>query len=151
MYFSTRIIAGVLLVFSLLVSACNIVDSSAETADVEAQLNTPFTLSEGERAFFENENLVLTFLDVREDSRCPLEVECIWEGQLSVEMQLRIDDQQNESLLLEGFIGADEGESVSGNFSSYTLALDRLSPYPESETPIAGAKTGRFTLSRTIR
>ena len=135
-----------LFILILAFSGCNILDDEQE---VTAQLGSSFVLQEGERAYFEEEKLFLTFLDVREDSRCPLEVECLWEGQISIEVELLPEGQSAETGLLEGFLGAGGQDSLSKRFTSYQLQIDLLTPYPEADQPVAETKTGTFKLHQT--
>lgn len=46
----------------------------------QIQLNDTITLAFGDSAVIKSENLLLTFLGVPEDSRCPIDAVCIWGG-----------------------------------------------------------------------
>ncbi len=46
----------------------------------QIQLNDTITLTFGDSAVIKSENLLLTFLGVPEDSRCPIDAVCIWGG-----------------------------------------------------------------------
>ncbi|MGI0057365.1 MAG: hypothetical protein ACREAK_08340, partial [Nitrosarchaeum sp.] len=52
-----------------------------------ATLDVPFSLRIGESANMDS-TLDFTFLNVTEDSRCPTDVTCIWEGSVSVKINL---------------------------------------------------------------
>jgi len=66
---------SIILAIVLSVSGC------ADTSNrVEVSLGQEFSLSVKQRAFIKGENLEIKFEEVIEDSRCPWEVTCVWEG-----------------------------------------------------------------------
>ncbi len=75
------------------------------------------------------ENATVKFIKVLEDSRCPKDVTCIWEGQakLLVEVTENGKESKEMELLFDGknIIYASEG---------YILKGMSLSPYPTSDT-----------------
>ena len=73
----------------------------------------------------------VTFLKVVEDSRCPLDVNCIWEGQATVLVE--VIETGKEPKQVELLYGKRKNEQV---FSSegYSLKGISLSPYPSSTT-----------------
>ena len=56
----------------------------------EAQLDQPFTLFVRERA--QLGNLQIRFIGVPEDSRCPLDVECVWAGNAKIVLGVSLKD-----------------------------------------------------------
>ena len=56
--------------------------------DVQACLNEEFSLSMGQRALIEGENLGIRFEEVTEDSRCPRGVTCIWAGRVTCMVEI---------------------------------------------------------------
>ena len=73
----------------------------------------------------------VTFLKVVEDSRCPLDVNCIWEGQATVLVE--VTETGKEAQQVELLYGKRKNELM---FSSdgYSLKGISLSPYPSSTT-----------------
>jgi hypothetical protein len=61
--------------------------SSPQTADV--RIDQTFTLGLGATAKVVEANLLVTFVDVVEDSRCPVDVTCVWAGNLKVLVKLQ--------------------------------------------------------------
>ncbi len=54
--------------------------------DLKASLDTPFELSVGQTA--EVRGTRIEFWNVAEDSRCPTDVQCVWEGRVRIELRL---------------------------------------------------------------
>ncbi len=91
------------------------------------QLEEPFTLKLGEQKMASEDNaMILHFSRVKEDSRCPSGVNCVWEGEVVTELIL-------------GKLGADtldltfrpgrEKASV-GRSMGYHFRLIEVNPYP---------------------
>lgn len=88
----------------------------------------------------------LTFAEV-EDSRCPENVQCIWAGNATVDLQLRSGQANQEAQTVKmcvgdcrtlypksGFREADTVQ-VSVQGTSHTLILTQVSPYPNTTKP----------------
>lgn len=75
----------------------------------------------------------LTFVRVRDDSRCPTGVTCIWEGDAVVE--LRLQDRAGEALTVE--LHANPRFERQASALGVTISLERLDPYPDAGEPIA--------------
>ena len=91
-------------------------------------LNQGFDLRVGESVRVgTGQTILIRFLRVTEDSRCPEGAVCIWEGNARVELQL-----ERERLLIPPTIASlNTGVGPrSTDFAGYTIALRRLSPYP---------------------
>ncbi len=97
----------------------------------DTMLDSTFTLKIEETANIDSE-LQLTVLDTIEDSRCPTDVTCVWEGTVSVQVNLIKDDQNigNHTIRL----GEIEGDKQI--FDGYFVRLVTVEPYPLSTTPI---------------
>ncbi len=89
-----------------------------------------FRLGIGEAAFIKSEHLNLTFLEVSEDSRCPSDVVCVWEGQATVVADL---SALGESLgIFDLTLRAGHVEVATQHARQYRLTLVGLDPYPIS-------------------
>ena len=75
----------------------------------------------------------IKFVDVTEDSRCPTTVECFWEGQIVIALNVETSDNGEDqaiSLTLRG----DQSDPVTvGNFQ---ITLIEVAPYPANTNPI---------------
>lgn len=76
----------------------------------------------------------LRFDRVQSDSRCPMDVTCVWAGDATVAMTLTPSKGSAESLELHT---QPTGSHIS--YGIYTITLKALAPYPQSTRPIAAA------------
>lgn len=94
-------------------------------AGIEADLGQEFLLPIGQEARITGEDLRISFEDVIEDSRCPLNVTCVWEGRAGILVQLTYDDTTHKVVLNE--------PGLTGNavdmFRDYSITF-HLKPYP---------------------
>jgi len=88
----------------------------------------------GETSSTDYENVSLTFLGVTEDSRCPSDVLCVWEGQATVRVNVVIDGEDQGDISLTAREGHDDLDSQE--VGGYLISLVRLDPYPVSTEPI---------------
>ncbi len=94
---------------------------------IEAELEEEFLLPIGEEAVIKGEDLRIRFESVIEDSRCPLNVQCIWEGRASYMLDLTLGDYSSKIVLTEPGLGG-RGEDT---FLDYYITAN-LEPYPET-------------------
>lgn len=93
-------------------------------------MNTPFRLQVNQTARIAGENVRITFTRVKEDSRCPKDVECVWEGQAVVDVKVVKDDQDLGSLELTSRAGQ---EKLAVQYiDSLAIKLVDVMPYPRS-------------------
>jgi hypothetical protein len=96
--------------------------------DMLAEIATPFDLPYADTALVESNELFITFAEVIEDSRCPKNVQCMWEGAVEVELTLIQAGKTpvTGTLRLVGGIQQSSGELLPG----YTFNLLQVEPYP---------------------
>ena len=99
------------LLLAVLVAAC---DSPAEPDEVS--LDRVFDLRAGEAAVVAPDGLRITFREVRGDSRCPVDVVCVWEGDAEVLLQVETTPEDREEISLH----------TSGNFATSAAVLGHL-------------------------
>ncbi len=88
-------------------------------------LDTEFNLSFNQEVTVIDEDLKIQFSEVIEDSRCPVDVECFWEGRLVI--NLKVNDQD-----LELSIGGESGPSKVIDGCRITL-VKVVAPVPISD------------------
>ncbi len=94
----------------------------------------PFTLGIGQTAYLAAEDLTVTLLEVRDDSRCPANTVCVWAGQVTVELALARRGGPASRLVLTGFPApAHPLSQASGPLTIKVLAVN---PYPGMGAPI---------------
>ena len=94
-----------------------------------------FQLEPGERAWLQPVDQYVRFLRVQEDSRCPMQAQCVWAGDGEVAIELTPED--GHAAETELHTNADVGPQAVV-LERYELRLLRLEPYPESGQIPAG-------------
>lgn len=106
-------------------------DSGEEAISVKVE--QPFELGIGESADFRT--AIITLTAVTEDSRCPVDVDCFWAGEATVEFATSTGE--SFALVIGGGNGVDARAAYQ--IGELLLQIEALSPEPHSEQPIAPA------------
>ena len=117
--------------------------------EATGELADPFTLELGASVMVDGQ--MLRFDHIAEDSRCPADVECVWEGRATISLSLISDDTSDEvQLSIPGFVGADAEprDLQSAVVNGYTFTLLQLDPYPRQEN-VDAEMTPMVTLRMT--
>jgi hypothetical protein len=105
-----------------------------------AQVNQPFQLAVGERAVVGG--LSIRFTGVSADSRCPLDVVCIWEGDGAVLVEIAPPAGDG---LVDTLHTRDDPKAI--DVGDWSLELVALDPYPVTTDPIpAGGYVATFVV-----
>ena len=96
-------------------------------------VNEEFTLAPGQTAAINGAGVRVTFERVSEDSRCPVDVTCIWEGDAVVVLKVKTDA---EEVTREVHTQGGEPRSRKAPVGEYVVTLVRLEPAPRSGAPI---------------
>ena len=103
--------------------------ANAFAADLkEIELDKEFTIKINQTISVDN--LKATFLEIVEDSRCPSDVTCIWQGRASIKMNVENGVQNNDIILTIG-------ENSTAQMEIYKINLSDLNPYPISTKKIS--------------
>ena len=101
------------------------------------QVAVPFEIALGEASVLEPEGLQIEFESVKNDSRCPQDAVCVWEGM--AEIQLRLTAAHGEStpfhLTIPGLVSTPYTSGNAVEQYGYQLKLLQLSPYPHVDQP----------------
>ena len=108
-----------------------------------AEIGRPFTVAAGGRVRFKNEPLELGFTRVVMDSRCPKGAECITAGVAVVTMWVSNGGARSPQELRTDPPAA--ARVVQG---PYTIALEKLAPYPELGRRIAPRYVATFVVRK---
>jgi len=107
-----------LLSFTLLwVNACEDPDTFV--------IGVSFELAIGQEVLNKGANLQIKWTALSEDSRCPVNTNCVWEGQ--ARMQLLVNDQPVELIIRSGM--PEKAKTLVAD--GYILEAESLLPYPE--------------------
>jgi hypothetical protein len=107
-------------------------------------LDRPFVVAHGGSAIVEGD-LWVHFLAVSEDSRCPSDVVCVWEGNARVGLELQASGAEPAHLSLD----TNPGFTTEATYASYTIGLLALKPYPQSERPMDEPYRATLVVSAT--
>jgi len=87
----------------------------------------------GQSARIEHENLVIRFVDVEQDCRCPSGVECFWEGQAKVRFRLEKAGSSQADVVptLRPGKNYENIPEYADHGLGYIVYLVDLEPYPD--------------------
>lgn len=134
--YSFYILASVAIV--MLLGSC-----ADRNGQVEASLAEEFSLSIGQSASIGGENLQIRFKEVKEDSRCPKNVNCVWAGRVSLTVEIKQNDSSNSIVLNQP--GLTDQYAVE-TYKEYQFTFN-VEPYPQVGMEIA---TGDYRLLLTV-
>ncbi len=97
---------------------------------IPPKLGEEFELAVHQTAQITAEKISVTFQEVLEDSRCPVDVTCIWAGLAKVSLQVSVSGQERELSL------STSPPENSAVFENYTFWLILVRPVPRSDQNI---------------
>ena len=98
---------------------------------ITANIGTEFSLYIGGSVIINDNGIRVKFLDVLTDSRCPKDVECIWEGTVSLLINIQFDNQDLGDFVLNST------NLHKASFMGYYVKFKVLEPYPVSTKTIS--------------
>lgn len=96
--------------------------------NVISKLNEPFNLKVNQTASIASENIEIKLINVSEDSRCPVGVQCIWQGQVTVNLNLIKNNNTVENFNLTNRSG--DENLASKLVDGYQIKVVKVEPYP---------------------
>jgi glucose/arabinose dehydrogenase len=105
----------------LLIATLAACQSTGAPAPQAASLNQEIQLAPKQQAAYGPQGLTVEFVRVIEDSRCPSDVECVWAGEVKVEVATRINT-------------AEAGEHAT--VGAFRVAIVNVHPVPVSTRQI---------------
>lgn len=93
-----------------------------------------FVLQIGQTVLVEGAGFGITFVAVTEDSRCPVDVTCVWAGNATVELKVSMADHVDSTVILNTDL-----EPKAAPIGRHALRLVALAPLPRSDTRIPGS------------
>jgi hypothetical protein len=106
--------------------------ASVDTPVVAANPGVAFALPLGKTASVNGNSARITFNKVTDDSRCPVDVVCVWAGDAKVELAISRDGSPADTRVIS--ITSPDNEAVSGNLR---IRLVGLAPAPRQSEPSA--------------
>ena len=112
---------------------CAVLSMSIACSKEDPSIGEEFSLGIGETASIKGEQLRIQFLEISEDSRCPRNVTCVWEGRAIAVIEVLQGNVSQTIVLIEQGITDAPVKEQSGEYN----ILFRILPYPEeAEEPI---------------
>ncbi len=99
----------------------------ASTVVVKARPGEEFSLHIGESIVIAGEDLRIKFVKMSEDSRCPKDVTCVWEGRVSAVVEITTDGSPQQLKLSQPGL---TDEPARETYRGYELTY-KVEPYPE--------------------
>ncbi len=109
-------------------AGCSLLDDN-DSADTPEE-STVVVLQEGQRIALPAFDATVTFVEKSEDSRCPTNVTCVWEGQAKILLEITRSGQAPASFEMVGFVGPDGNGTIRHEAFGLRFTLERLDPYP---------------------
>ena len=97
-----------------------------------ARIGREFQLKAQHEVTLKSEGLRIKFVDVKDDSRCPSDVTCVWAGTANVRVEVTFRGKGRKSLTLSLM-----KNSAPVEYRNYKISMTGLSPYPRSDRKIA--------------
>lgn len=107
------------------------------------KLDEEFSLAVKQKGFLKNGKLTIEFVSVLEDSRCPVDVDCVWAG--NAKIQIKISKGKMAAQIFEVNTNL---EPQIINFQGYKIQLTKLLPAPKSNVDM---KTVSYSASFMMR
>lgn len=147
----------------MLLANCQNQNFSAENTPVKnSQVNTESSsnenqsstagltyLKEGQTTTMKANKAKVTFKNMTADSRCPQDVNCIWAGVATAEIEIIGETNRPLTILLSTMDDANKGYSKTANFEGYNYTLLEVSPELTSDRGFKATK-GQYKIGLKI-
>jgi hypothetical protein len=109
----------------------NAITASGPAASDVVNIDRDFDLKAGQSARVDGTGLTVSFVSVPEDSRCPIDVVCVWAGNGAVSLVITDDTGAKNTIVLNTTLSP-----RSVRTSGYEISLIGLKPAPKQASPI---------------
>ena len=106
---------------------------AAVEKSVSAEPGASFTLAPGQTAAVQGTNTRITFNKVREDSRCPVDVTCVWAGDAKIEIAISRSGAADDARILS--ITPPNNEAAVGNLRIRFVSLAPVPRQADANVP----------------
>lgn len=139
------ILLGVIVLLSFLV-----VFQACEKSGTKG-LSSTITLKEKETKTiaYQGKSISIVATDFK-DSRCPINADCVWQGNATVKIKFKDDVKEQDLLLCLGscaILSTPLPETVTLNGTTYKIKLKEITPYPILNNPNVAGWEAKITLS----
>ena len=119
----------ILFLFILIFVSCKTTNQSTNDVSPEQTNGDQLWLKIGEKKVLEPDGLEVSFRQLLEDSRCPKDVVCVWEGR--AEIQLWLIKEGPDSIFVNVSIPQYPRSPI--DVLGYRITLLQLDPYPRTD------------------
>ncbi|MDP2453734.1 MULTISPECIES: hypothetical protein [unclassified Kaistella] len=102
-------------------------NTTGETTPTSPQKEIIY-LKEGQNLYLKEYKMNVTFKKMIEDSRCPKDVQCVWAGNATAEVEFMGVSTRPMVLQFSTMNDANRGYFTKQNFNGYTISLVEVSP-----------------------
>jgi len=102
---------------------------------IPAEPGVTFDLPVGKTASLNGDGVRITFKQVKEDSRCPTDVTCIWAGDARIELTISRSGSSDDTKILS--LSAANSEARSGDLQIRFVGLTPVPRQADGNTPRA--------------
>lgn len=102
--------------------------------DVPADKDATYSIALGETLSIDS--YTIAFVEVLEDSRCPKNMTCVWQGRARVKLIIEPETgpEEEQIVILGKLQQEEETNTVLVSIPNHALELVALSPYPDANT-----------------
>jgi hypothetical protein len=101
---------------------------------VQVSPGRQFDISPGQEVRVQGSDITIRFSMVSEDSRCAIDVQCVWAGNAVIRLTIAAPGKAASDVALNTTL-----DPKSAAYDGYTVTLRGLKPQPRSGTPIPSA------------
>lgn len=112
------------ILFFIIMTSCSSEDKASLCNTERAMLNEPFSIAYQKTVNLTEQQLIITFKEITEDSRCPEDVQCVWAGNAAIHITIN-----NEVFLLS----SNPRIASENQYGEYTIHFINLTPYPNTQ------------------
>jgi len=113
-----------------------------------AQKTETLTLKRGQQKRAANGEIILKFVSVLEDSRCPTDVNCVWAGNAKIEVIISDKNGGSKKSVMNTTTGGPLGDQHNG----WAIYLTSLTPLPKSgKSTKKKSYVATFNITRLFR
>jgi hypothetical protein len=102
------------------------------------------TLAIGQSIRLTDALVTITFMGVREDSRCPKQVNCVWSGRAVLSFSVQVNGAPAQVVTLSTIYSPEPANEA--DVSGYRFTLTDVQPYPETPDHPISPEQYRATL-----
>jgi hypothetical protein len=114
-------------------TGCGMESPTAPPPPKTVALNEDFELAAGQTGVVGESGLSVVFERVGSDSRCAVDVTCVWEGDAAVELRATATGQPEGKVDLHT---STQMGSRQGRYLEFTITLQNVNPQPRSQDRI---------------